>query len=65
MYRCAHFVHDLCVFVQEAYMAVVEYFGENPKTLAPNTFFSVFSRFVHAYRVSAHQKLIHVAACKL
>ena len=49
-----HFVHDLYVFVQEAYMAVVEYFGENPKTLAPNTFFSVFSRFVHAYRVSTH-----------
>lgn len=39
---------------QEAYTAVVEFFGENSKTLAPNTFFSVFSRFVHAYRVSIH-----------
>ena len=37
---------------QEAYKSVVEYFGENPKTLAPNTFFSLFVRFVRSYRVS-------------
>ncbi len=36
---------------QEAYAEVVEYFGENPKTLAPNTFFSLFVRFVRAFKV--------------
>ena len=36
---------------REAYVSVVEYFGENPKTLAPNTFFSLFARFSKAYKV--------------
>lgn len=36
---------------QEAYEAVVEYFGENPKTTSPSMFFSLFSRFVKAYKV--------------
>ena len=36
---------------QEAYASVVEYFGENAKTLAPNTFFSLFSRFIAAFKV--------------
>ncbi|XP_056672971.1 formin-like protein 1 isoform X2 [Monodelphis domestica] len=35
---------------QEAYESVVEYFGENPKTTPPSTFFPVFSRFVKAYK---------------
>ncbi|XP_074117121.1 LOW QUALITY PROTEIN: formin-like protein 1 [Sminthopsis crassicaudata] len=35
---------------QEAYESVVEYFGENPKTTPPATFFPVFSRFVKAYK---------------
>uniref|UniRef100_A0A286XGP6 Formin like 1 n=1 Tax=Cavia porcellus TaxID=10141 RepID=A0A286XGP6_CAVPO len=35
---------------QEAYDSVVEYFGENPKTMSPSVFFSLFSRFVKAYK---------------
>ncbi|XP_076791798.1 formin-like protein 1 isoform X6 [Arvicanthis niloticus] len=35
---------------QEAYESVVEYFGENPKTTSPSMFFSLFSRFVKAYK---------------
>ena len=30
---------------------MVEYFGENPKTTSPSMFFSLFSRFVKAYKV--------------
>ena len=32
---------------------MVEYFGENPKTFAPAAFFSVFVRFVKAFKVGA------------
>lgn len=39
----------LCL--QEAYDSVVEYFGENPKTTSPSMFFTLFSRFVKAYKV--------------
>ncbi|XP_036079004.1 formin-like protein 1 isoform X2 [Rousettus aegyptiacus] len=35
---------------QEAYESVVEYFGENSKTTPPSMFFSLFSRFVKAYK---------------
>uniref|UniRef100_A0A2K6EPU9 Formin like 1 n=1 Tax=Propithecus coquereli TaxID=379532 RepID=A0A2K6EPU9_PROCO len=35
---------------QEAYESVVEYFGENPKTTSPSLFFSLFSRFIKAYK---------------
>uniref|UniRef100_A0A8C5YQQ3 Formin like 1 n=1 Tax=Marmota marmota marmota TaxID=9994 RepID=A0A8C5YQQ3_MARMA len=35
---------------QEAYESVVEYFGENPKTTSPSMFFSLFSRFIKAYK---------------
>ncbi|XP_027480838.2 formin-like protein 1 isoform X3 [Zalophus californianus] len=35
---------------QEAYESVVEYFGENPKTTSPAMFFSLFSRFIKAYK---------------
>uniref|UniRef100_A0A2K5DSJ2 Formin like 1 n=1 Tax=Aotus nancymaae TaxID=37293 RepID=A0A2K5DSJ2_AOTNA len=35
---------------QEAYDSVVEYFGENPKTTSPGLFFSLFSRFIKAYK---------------
>lgn len=30
---------------------MVEYFGENPKTTSPSMFFSLFSRFIKAYKV--------------
>ncbi|OWK15300.1 hypothetical protein Celaphus_00001400 [Cervus elaphus hippelaphus] len=33
-----------------AYESVVEYFGENPKTTSPSMFFSLFSRFIKAYK---------------
>lgn len=35
---------------QEAYGAVVEYFGENPKTTQPSMFFPTFVRFIKAYK---------------
>ncbi|XP_053707786.1 formin-like protein 1 [Synchiropus splendidus] len=35
---------------QEAYAAVVEYFGENPKTTQPAMFFPLFGRFIKAYK---------------
>uniref|UniRef100_H3D2A0 Formin like 1 n=1 Tax=Tetraodon nigroviridis TaxID=99883 RepID=H3D2A0_TETNG len=35
---------------QEAYKSVVEYFGENPKTTQPATFFPIFGRFIRAYK---------------
>lgn len=35
---------------QEAYISVVEYFGENPKTTQPSAFFPSFGRFVKAYK---------------
>ena len=42
---------------QEAYTGIVEFYGENSKTLAPNTFFSLFVRFAKAYRVSRYDTL--------
>ena len=36
---------------QDAYKRVVEYFGENPRTVSPSTFFSQFVRFVNAFKV--------------
>jgi len=36
---------------QEAYSAVVEFFGENPKTFVPTSFFPLFVRFIKAYKV--------------
>ncbi|XP_060758045.1 formin-like protein 1 [Neoarius graeffei] len=35
---------------QEVYVSVVEYFGENPKTMQPSMFFPLFIRFVKAYK---------------
>ncbi|KAI4878563.1 hypothetical protein NFI96_021151, partial [Prochilodus magdalenae] len=35
---------------QEAYVSVVEYFGENPKTTQPSQFFPLFVRFIKAYK---------------
>lgn len=35
---------------QEAYVSVVEYFGENPKTTQPSMFFSMFGRFIKGYK---------------
>ncbi|XP_062388254.1 formin-like protein 1 [Sardina pilchardus] len=40
---------------QEAFVSVVEYFGENPKTTQPSQFFTLFHRFSKAYQV-AHQE---------
>ncbi|OCT95605.1 hypothetical protein XELAEV_18013293mg [Xenopus laevis] len=36
--------------VEEAYAAVVLYFGENPKTTPPSVFFPVFARFIKSYK---------------
>jgi len=33
------------------YADVVEYYGENARTLAPPTFFSLFARFIKAFKV--------------
>jgi hypothetical protein len=35
---------------QESYSAVVEFFGENAKTMVPTSFFPLFVRFVKAYK---------------
>lgn len=40
-----------CLCPQEAYESAVEYFGENPKTSPPTTFFPMFMRFIKAYKV--------------
>lgn len=40
-----------CLCLQEAYESAVEYFGENPKTSPPTTFFPMFMRFIRAYKV--------------
>lgn len=40
-----------CRCPQEAYESAVEYFGENPKTSPPTTFFPMFMRFIRAYKV--------------
>lgn len=35
---------------QDAYNAVVRYFGESPKTTPPSVFFPVFVRFIRSYK---------------
>ncbi|XP_012587917.1 PREDICTED: formin-like protein 3 isoform X1 [Condylura cristata] len=35
---------------EEAYSAVVRYFGESPKTTPPSVFFPVFVRFIRSYK---------------
>ncbi|XP_053373201.1 formin-like protein isoform X2 [Mercenaria mercenaria] len=35
---------------QDSYKRVVEYFGENPRSVSPSTFFAQFVRFVNAFR---------------
>uniref|UniRef100_A0A8V1A5E8 Formin like 3 n=1 Tax=Gallus gallus TaxID=9031 RepID=A0A8V1A5E8_CHICK len=35
---------------EDAYNAVVRYFGESPKTTPPSVFFPVFARFIHSYK---------------
>ncbi|OWF39429.1 formin-like protein CG32138 isoform X3 [Mizuhopecten yessoensis] len=35
---------------QDSYKRVVEFFGENPRTVSPQTFFSQFVRFVGAFK---------------
>lgn len=44
-------MHILLFSSQEAYISVVEYFGENPKTTQPAMFFPMFGRFIKAYKV--------------
>ncbi|TSL61268.1 Formin-like protein 3 [Bagarius yarrelli] len=41
---------------EEAFNAVVMYFGESPKTTPPSVFFPVFVRFLKAYKVQAQKK---------
>ena len=38
-------------FLQEAYSVTVSYFGEQARTVPPNTFYSVFLRFIRAFKV--------------
>ncbi|KAF6723959.1 Formin-like protein 1 [Oryzias melastigma] len=40
---------------QEAYLSVVEYFGENPKTTQPSMFFPIFGRFIKAYKTAQEE----------
>ncbi|XP_070778577.1 formin-like protein 1 [Enoplosus armatus] len=40
---------------QEAYVSVVEYFGENPKTTQPSTFFPLFARLIKAYKTAQQE----------
>ncbi|XP_029013886.1 formin-like protein 1 [Betta splendens] len=40
---------------QEAYVSVVEYFGENPKTTQPSMFFPLFGRFIKAYKTAQQE----------
>ncbi|XP_078702716.1 formin-like protein 2 isoform X2 [Branchiostoma floridae x Branchiostoma belcheri] len=50
---------------QEAYTTAVEYYGESPRTLSPNQFFSLFVRFTKAYKaaeVENEQRLKHQQA---
>ncbi|KAI5097155.1 formin-like protein 1, partial [Silurus meridionalis] len=42
---------------QEAYLSVVEYFGENPKTTQPSMFFPLFVRFVKAYKQAEQENM--------
>lgn len=58
-----HFILFLFCFLscslsfQEAYVTVVEYFGENPKTMQPSMFFPLFGRFIRAYKVKMCSRL--------
>lgn len=36
---------------KEAYISVLEYYGENPKTTQPSMFFPLFVRFIKGYKV--------------
>ncbi|KAF1379739.1 hypothetical protein PFLUV_G00179170 [Perca fluviatilis] len=40
---------------QEAYVSVVEYFGENPKTTQPSMFFPMFGRLIKAYKTAQQE----------
>lgn len=48
----------LLIPLQEAYGSVVEYFGENPKTMQPSMFFPMFGRFIKAYKVSTCSRFL-------
>ena len=36
---------------QEAFSGVLDYYGENTRSMAPNTFFAIFARFIKSYKV--------------
>ena len=52
---------------QEAYKNVVEYFGESPKTMPPETFFPMVDRFIRSYQKAerdlAEWKIADVSIC--
>ncbi|XP_037544693.1 formin-like protein 1 [Nematolebias whitei] len=54
---------------QEAYVSVVEYFGENPKTTQPSMFFPMFGRFIKAYKTAQQEieqkKKMEIGACEV
>ncbi|XP_070407475.1 formin-like protein 1 isoform X2 [Nothobranchius furzeri] len=55
---------------QEAYVSVVEYFGENPKTTQPSMFFPMFGRFVKAYKMALQEieqkkKMEEIQSCEV
>ncbi|KAB7502782.1 Formin-like protein, partial [Armadillidium nasatum] len=40
---------------QEAFAEVLDYFGENARSMAPNTFFAIFARFIKAYKMAEQE----------
>ncbi|XP_030842630.1 formin-like protein 2, partial [Strongylocentrotus purpuratus] len=48
----------------EAYNEAVGYYGENPKMCPPSTFFSLFQRFVNAYKEAALETAANIEAAK-
>lgn len=57
-------VHFFSSANKEAYMSVVEYYGENPKTTQPSMFFPLFVRFIRAYKVRDTVQLLNMFMAK-
>ena len=51
MQHCFTHKHFLC-HKQESYSKVVEYYGENARSISPANFFAQIVRFVNAFKVS-------------
>ena len=49
---CLYFQYSLCIFKQDSYSRVVEYYGENARSISPANFFAQIVRFVNAFKVS-------------